>query len=115
MRFDSVDWESFYYVWSHLPTLCTLSPPRRALTADGNPSGNSRSGLIVEKEKSSEDDWRLGWWCAALQWPLHCDISPTAFFLHIYFDVAWVGQSPGKWLLGNPRTIIARIDWPRLS
>ena len=52
---------------------------------------------------------------AALQWPLHCDISPTAFFLHIYFDVAWVGQSPGKWLLGNPRTIIARIDWPRLS
>ena len=25
---DGMDWESFYYVWSHLPTLCTLSTRR---------------------------------------------------------------------------------------
>jgi len=77
-QFDGVDWESFIYVWSHLPTLCTLSVRRNTLV--------------------SERDGSLS--VSALQWPLHCDISPTALLAHIYCDVWWNGQSPGKWLLG---------------
>ena len=85
--FDGVDWESFVYLWSHLPTLCTLSIRRNTLsTSDG--SGSKES---------------------ALQWPIHCDISPTAFFAHIYCEVWWNGQSPGKWLVGI-RTV--RMDNP---
>jgi len=34
---DGVDWESFYYVCSHLPTLCTLSTRRNTMT-DGSAS-----------------------------------------------------------------------------
>lgn len=77
--FDGIDWESFIYLWSHLPTLCTLSNRRNTLSSSdgGGPSRES-----------------------ALQWPIHCDISPTAFFAHIYCEVWWNGQSPGKWLLG---------------
>ena len=85
--FDGIDWESFIYLWSHLPTLCTLSNRRNTLSSSDGASSRE----------------------SALQWPIHCDISPTAFFAHIYCEVWWNGQSPGKWLVGI-RTV--RMDNP---
>lgn len=79
VQFDGVDWESFYYIWSHLPTLCTVSV-RRPQTPSAAPGRGSAATVQ--------------------QWPLFCDISPTAILLHLYFDVAWNGQTPGKYLLG---------------
>lgn len=37
VRFEGVDWESFYYVWAHLPTLCTVSARRHAVRASARP------------------------------------------------------------------------------
>ena len=60
VAFNGIDWESFYYVWLHLPTLCTVSVRQRS--ASDSSSTSSR-------------------------WPIYCDISPTAFLLHLYFEV----------------------------
>eukprot|EP01047_Picozoa_sp_COSAG01_P063237 COSAG01_NODE_8161_length_2895_cov_34.890558_3_plen_241_part_00 len=48
---------------------------------------------------------------AAAQWPpLHCDISPTAFFLHVYFDVV-----RGATIALGPRPARLALDTARVG
>lgn len=87
----SVDWESLHFMWFHLPTLCTLRP------------GTPVEQTIASSGMGAKSDRDV----ASLSWPIHCDISATAMMAHVYFDVAWNGQTPGKRVLGL-RTV--RLD-----